>query len=129
MTGNKSSKLLKITEKNVFFHRKKTKNSDAKNRLSLSSLVLSEQIPLKWAHLKKSDLSDKLISKKENFSSRVGVWCQKSYTKNFVLERYPYKNHDCHVCLNGRFSVFFVFPAKTYVLFRPQIFLRLIFLF
>ena len=72
MTGNQSSKLLKITEKTVFLritgepvitgkkknfhHYKFGYDSVAKNSLSLSSLVLSEQIPLKWAYLKKNDL-------------------------------------------------------------------------
>ena len=32
------------------------KDSDAKRRLSLSSLVLSEQIPLKVSYLKKDDI-------------------------------------------------------------------------
>ena len=57
MTGNQSSKLLKITEKKKKFHYSKFGyDSVAKNSLSLSSLVLSEQIPLKWVYLKKSDL-------------------------------------------------------------------------
>ena len=55
-------------KKEIFRHYKFGQDSDAKKRLSLSSLVLSDQMPLQWETLKKRPKHLRFVSPDFSFT-------------------------------------------------------------